>query len=118
MPTQPHEARAFAESFGVDPERYDRARPGYPPELVNRIVAASPGPEFLDVGCGTGIEARQFRDAGRRGLGVDPDARVAGFSRSTGVDGEGATFEGWGSKGGALDAGCAGEGPGLGGPLS
>ena len=64
MPTQPHQARAFAESFGIDAERYDRARPEYPAELVARVVAASPGPDFLDVGCGTGIGARKVGDAG------------------------------------------------------
>src|SRR2546423_12433136 len=109
MPTQPHEARRMAESFGVDPERYDRARPSYPPELVNRIVAASPGPDVLDVGCGTGIEARQFREAGRRVLGVDADARMAAFARSTGIDVEVAKFEDWDSKGRTFDAVVAGQ---------
>jgi len=61
MPARPvrpesHE-RQIAESFGVGPQRYDRVRPRYPDALVERIVAASPGPEFLDVGCGTGIAA-------------------------------------------------------------
>jgi ubiquinone/menaquinone biosynthesis C-methylase UbiE len=69
MPTVPpergiHQYRRMAESFGVDAERYDRTRPRYPDALVERIVAASPGPEILDVGCGTGIEARQFQAAG------------------------------------------------------
>ena len=56
--------RQIAESFGIDPERYDRARPRYPEALVARILAASPGPDILDVGCGTGIAARQFRAQG------------------------------------------------------
>jgi len=59
-----HQAREVAESFGADAERYDRARPGYPAAMVDRIVAASPGPDVLDVGCGTGIAARLFREAG------------------------------------------------------
>ena len=59
-----HQYRQVAESFGVDPERYDRVRPRYPDALVARIVAASPGPDVVDVGCGTGIAARQFRAAG------------------------------------------------------
>ncbi|MEV7045929.1 class I SAM-dependent methyltransferase [Amycolatopsis sp. NPDC051061] len=109
MPTQPHEARAFAESFGIDAERYDRARPEYPAELVARVVAASPGPDFLDVGCGTGIEARQFRAAGRRVLGVDPDPRMAGFARGSGVDIEVAKFEDWDSAGRTFDAVVAGQ---------
>ncbi|TDD52029.1 SAM-dependent methyltransferase, partial [Nonomuraea terrae] len=28
--TDPHQQRQMAESFGVDAERYDRARPSYP----------------------------------------------------------------------------------------
>ncbi len=109
MPTQPHEARAFAESFGIDAERYDRARPEYPAELVDRVVEVSPGPDFLDVGCGTGIEARQFRAAGRRVLGVDPDPRMAAFARNTGLDVEVAKFEDWDSAGRTFDAVVAGQ---------
>jgi SAM-dependent methyltransferase len=109
MPTQPHEARHFAESFGSDTERYDRARPEYPAELVARVVAASPGPDFLDVGCGTGIAARQFRAAGRRVLGVDPDPRMAAFARSSGVDVEVAKFEDWDAGGRTFDAVVAGQ---------
>ncbi|HEY2675160.1 MAG TPA: class I SAM-dependent methyltransferase [Rugosimonospora sp.] len=99
----------MAESFGVDPERYDRARPRYPDALIERIVAASPGPDVLDVGCGTGIEARQFQAAGCTVLGVDPDARMAGFARRTGVDVEVATFEAWDPAGRTFDAVVAGQ---------
>ena len=74
---EPHRARQVAESFGLDPGRYDRARPRYPDAMVQAIVAASPGPGVLDVGCGTGIAARQFQAAGCRVLGVEPDARMA-----------------------------------------
>ena len=104
-----HQYRQVAESFGVDPERYDRARPRYPDALVERIVAASPGPEFLDVGCGTGIAARQFRAAGGRVLGVESDARMADFARRTGIEVETATFEAWDSAGRTFDAVVAGQ---------
>ena len=94
---QPHQRRDIAESFGGDAERYDRARPRYPDVLVARIVAASPGPEVLDVGCGTGIAARQFTAAGCRVLGVEPDARMAELARrlDTGVAVDVARFEEW-----------------------
>jgi SAM-dependent methyltransferase len=83
----------MAGSFGVDPERYDRARPRYPDALVERIIAASPGLDVLDVGCGTGIAARQFQALGCTVLGVEPDARMAEFARHSGVEVEVATSQ-------------------------
>ena len=85
----------MAESFGSDPERYDRTRPRYPDALVERIVAASPGLHVLDVGIGTGIAARQFQAAGCTVLGVDVDARMAEFARRRGIEVEVAKFEDW-----------------------
>ena len=99
----------MAESFGADAERYDRARPGYPAALVERIAAASPGPAVLDVGCGTGIAARQFQAADCRVLGVDPDVRMAGVARQSGVQVEVAAFEAWDPAGRAFDAVIAGQ---------
>ena len=103
-----HQHRQIAESFGSDAERYDRARPRYPDAMVERILAASPGPDVLDVGCGTGIEARQFQAAGCMVLGVEPDPRMADFARRTGVEVEVATFETWESAGREFDAVIAG----------
>lgn len=101
---EPHRHRRMAESFGVDPDRYDRTRRPYPDAMIERIVAAAPGPDVLDVGCGTGIEARQFRAAGRAVLGVEPDARMAAFARATGIPVEVATFEAWKPAGRVFDA--------------
>lgn len=99
----------MAESFGTDAERYDATRPAYPAALVERLVAACPGqpsPRVLDVGCGTGIAARQFRAAGCRVLGVEPDGRMAEVARRgpAGIDVEVATFEGWDPAGRVFDA--------------
>ena len=105
----PHQARPVAESFGSDPERYDRARPRYPEAMVQRIVRSSPGRDVLDVGCGTGIAARQFRAAGCRVLGVEPDARMADLARRSGVGVEVATFEAWDPAGREFDAIVAGQ---------
>lgn len=85
----------MAESFGTDAQGYDRARPGYPDDLVARIVAESPGRDVLDVGCGTGIAGRQFQAAGCTVLGVEPDARMAEFARDRSLPVEVATFEDW-----------------------
>jgi SAM-dependent methyltransferase len=96
-------------SFGADACRYDRARPPYPDALVERIIAASPGTDVLDVGCGTGIAARQFRAAGCTVLGVEPDERMAEFARRDGLPVEVATFEAWDPAGRTYDAVTAGQ---------
>ncbi|MFF0247163.1 class I SAM-dependent methyltransferase [Streptosporangium sandarakinum] len=101
---EPRKSRQMAESFGVDAQRYDQARPGYPDALVARIVAGSPGPDVLDVGCGTGIAARQFQAAGCAVLGVEPDARMADLARARGLRVEVATFEAWRPTGRTFDA--------------
>jgi SAM-dependent methyltransferase len=105
---EPHRQRQTAESFGAHAERYDRARPRYPDALLERITAALPGPDVLDVGCGTGIAARQLQAAGCRVLGVDPDARMAAVARQSGVEVEVAAFEDWDPKGRQYDAVVAG----------
>ncbi|NUS13282.1 MAG: class I SAM-dependent methyltransferase [Streptomyces sp.] len=127
-PAEPHTARQMAESFGADARAYDQARPGYPDELIARIVAALPAaaenardnalpstntapdtvpgkaPHVLDVGCGTGIAARQFQAAGCSVLGVEPDARMAEFARARGLGVEVAAFEAWEPAGRTFDA--------------
>jgi SAM-dependent methyltransferase len=104
-----HLQRQVAEGFGADADRYDRARPTYPADLVDRIIAASPGhansgPYCLDVGCGTGISARLFQAAGCRVLGVDPDPRMAELARQGGTEAEVAKFEDWDPAGRTFDA--------------
>lgn len=101
---EPHRLREVAESFGVNAELYDRARPRYPDALIQRIVAASPGPDILNVGLGTGIEARQFQATGSTVLGVEPDVRMADIARRNGVVTEVATFETWDPAGREFDA--------------
>src|SRR4029078_10202344 len=102
-PSEPHHARQMAESFGLDASRYDRARPPYPEELVDRIVSGRSGLDVLDVGCGTGIAARQFQAAGCTVLGVDPDARMARTARRLGTEVEVATAEAWDPAGRVFD---------------
>jgi SAM-dependent methyltransferase len=102
--TQPgHLQRQVAEGFGANAGRYDRARPAYPADLIDRIVAGSPGREVLDVGCGTGISARLFQAAGCRVLGVDPDPRMAELARDGGTTTEVVKFEDWDAAGRTFD---------------
>jgi SAM-dependent methyltransferase len=99
-----HEYRQVAEGFGADAARYDRARPTYPADLIARIVAASPGRDFLDVGCGTGISSRLLATAGCRVLGLDPDPRMAEQARAGGTETEVAKLEDWDPAGRTFDA--------------
>jgi len=101
---EPHKNRQMAEWFGLDAARYDRARPGYPEALVDRIIALSPGKNFVDVGCGTGISSRPFQAAGCMVLGVEVDGRMAEFARGRGLDVEVARFEDWEPAGRTFDA--------------
>lgn len=105
----PHEHRQVAESFGTNADRYDRARPSYPVEMVRKIVAASPGRDVLDVGCGTGIASRQFQAEGCTVLGVDVDPRMAELARQGGLDVEISAFEQWDRAGRTFDAVVAGQ---------
>jgi SAM-dependent methyltransferase len=100
----PHLQRQVAEGFGADAGRYDRARPTYPAGLVERIVAASPGRDVVDVGCGTGISSRLFQAAGCRVLGVEPDPRMAWRARQGGTEVEVAKLEDWDPAGRVFDA--------------
>jgi SAM-dependent methyltransferase len=77
--------------------------------LVERVITTSPGRDVLDVGCGTGIVARQFQAAGCTVLGVEPDARMADQARQRGLEVEVATFEDWDPAGRAFDAVVAGQ---------
>ncbi len=108
-PREPHQARQLAESFGADPELYDRTRPRYPQALVERIVGSSPGREVLDVGIGTGVAARPFEAAGCRVLGVEIDARMAKFASEQGFDVEVVKFEEWAPDERTFDTIIAGQ---------
>jgi SAM-dependent methyltransferase len=109
--TQPvsHQLRQVAEAFGDDAERYDRARPSYPAELIDRVIEHSPGLEILDIGTGTGIVARLFQARGCQVLGVEPDPRMADAARRRGLGVEVAKAEDWDPAGRQFDAAVAGQ---------
>jgi SAM-dependent methyltransferase len=55
---------------------YDRFRPDYPEAAISYLVARcrlKPGCRLVDVGCGTGISARQFTAFGLNVIGIEPN---------------------------------------------
>jgi SAM-dependent methyltransferase len=102
--------RVRAESFGSQAGRYDRARPGYPPALIDEVMGArAAGLSVLDVGCGTGIAARLLAGRGARVLGVEADARMAALARASGLPVEVSSFEDWNPGGRTFDRVTAGQ---------
>jgi SAM-dependent methyltransferase len=97
-----HQDRRRAESFGDDAEQYDRARPGYPASLIAHLVRDDPK-RVLDVGCGTGIASRLFRDRGCEVVGVEADRRMAEVAKRHGLAVEVAPFEEWDPAGRRVD---------------
>jgi SAM-dependent methyltransferase len=93
-----HSNRARAESFGAVADLYDRARPSYPAELVDALLADG-ARSVLDIGCGTGIAAVLFAARGCGVLGVEVDARMAALARAKGIAVEVAPFEHWQDRG-------------------
>ena len=66
--------------FGSVAQEYDRVRPGYPPRLVDDVLAyVGPfrGAGVVDVGAGTGRATLAFAGRGVPVTAVEPDARMA-----------------------------------------
>lgn len=100
--------RDRAESFGAVAEQYDRARPTYPPQLIDALLQHRPA-SALDVGCGTGIASALLRDRGLAVLGVEVDPRMAELARAKGIDVEVARFEDWERRGRRFELLTAGQ---------
>jgi trans-aconitate methyltransferase len=88
--------------FGEVAEQYDRARPGYPPTLVDQILeygSLAEGDAALEVGCGTGKATIAIAARGLRVQAVEPDPAMADVARRNcqGVDVavDVASFEDW-----------------------
>ncbi|MCS7482689.1 class I SAM-dependent methyltransferase [Umezawaea endophytica] len=61
-------------TFGEDPERYDRIRPTYPPELFTDLA---PGPRVLEIGPGTGQATLPLARLGRAVTAVELSPTMA-----------------------------------------
>jgi SAM-dependent methyltransferase len=101
--------RDVAESFGSVAQRYDRARPDYPTDVLRWLVAGMEEPDVLDVGIGTGILARQLRNLGCQVRGVEIDPRMADVARRDGFEIDVVAFEDWEIPGQQFDLVVAGQ---------
>ncbi|MGW0909608.1 class I SAM-dependent methyltransferase [Streptomyces sp. NPDC002853] len=65
-------------SFGSMADTYERFRPGYPAELVDRVMAYAGGPvrSALEIGAGTGKATRLFARRGVAVTATDPDGEM------------------------------------------
>src|SRR4051795_1862796 len=61
--------------FASAADRYDRGRPGYPPEVVD-LLGLAPGARVLDLAAGTGKLTRVLREAGLDVVPVEPLPRM------------------------------------------
>ncbi|MGW6318626.1 class I SAM-dependent methyltransferase [Streptomyces sp. NPDC055099] len=85
-------------SFGSIAEAYERFRPGYPVELVDRVMAYAGRPvrTALEIGAGTGKATRLFARQGVAVTATDPDGEMLAELRKhvpAGVRTERAAFE-------------------------
>jgi SAM-dependent methyltransferase len=83
---RPEESRRalLSRTFDEDAELYDRARPGYPPELFDDLAALAgtgPGCRVLEVGAGTGKATVPLAERGCRITAVEPGADMAAVAR-------------------------------------
>jgi len=77
--------------FSGAAEGYARSRPGYPPALIDWVVAEAgiePGDPILDLGCGTGILTRPLAERGLKVTGVDPNEDMLSQARQASPEGD------------------------------
>ena len=63
---------------------YARFRLHYPPELIARVITMAglaPGDGVMDLGCGPGLLAVPFAEAGMRVVGIDPEPDMLDAAR-------------------------------------
>jgi SAM-dependent methyltransferase len=107
--------RRLRATFEEVPELYERARPLYPAELFDDLVAYAglePGSRVLEIGCGTGQATLPLAEHGLKvvcvelgaGLAAIARRKLAGFPRVEVVH---ALFEDWDAEDATFDAAVA-----------
>ncbi|MFL1379703.1 MULTISPECIES: class I SAM-dependent methyltransferase [unclassified Nocardiopsis] len=74
----------LSRTFDEDAELYDRARPGYPPELFDDLASMAgigPGCRVLEIGAGTGKATLPLAESGCRVTAVELGAGMATVAR-------------------------------------
>lgn len=85
----PHENRALRTTFDQAALLYDEARPKYPEQLFDDLVAFSAIPKdgrILEIGCGTGQATVPFAQRSYRMLCVELGANMAAVARKNVAD--------------------------------
>ncbi|RKN12008.1 class I SAM-dependent methyltransferase [Streptomyces radicis] len=75
---------SLSRTFDEDAELYDRARPGYPPEMYDDLAdlaGTRPGSRVLEVGCGTGQATVPLAVRGCLITAVEAGPRMAAVAR-------------------------------------
>ncbi|HTW43848.1 MAG TPA: class I SAM-dependent methyltransferase [Solirubrobacteraceae bacterium] len=83
--------RSYGKVFNQVAAEYDRHRPAYPDELIERaceLAGIGLGDRVLEIGCGTGQLTRSLLARGLRVTAVEPGERLAALARSN-LDGVG-----------------------------
>ena len=93
--------------FDAAAERYDEARPDYPDELFDDLVALAriePGARLLEIGCATGKATRPLLARGFRVVCVELGERLAARARrNPGAEIHVGRFEDWAGDPGGFD---------------
>jgi SAM-dependent methyltransferase len=79
------ERERLAATFDAAADRYQRARPEYPDELIERVIAIArltPGDRLLEVGCATGKATLAFARRGYPVTAVEPGPALVAAARS------------------------------------
>lgn len=77
-------AERLRRTFDEDAERYDRARPGYPPSVFDdlaELASVGPGCRVLEIGCGTGQATVPLSERGCEIVAVELGPRMAAVAR-------------------------------------